>query len=322
MESQFAQILILIAGLILILGGANYLTDGSAAIARRFNVSGFIIGMTIVALGTSMPEMVVSIVSALKGSSDIAVGNVVGSNSFNTLIVLGVCAVVRPITLTQRNIFRDVPMCVAASMMLLVIALNGELSRFEGAAMLLIYIGMVIYSIRNARPSVEEQSVEESLSEEQLPAIWLSAVMIVGGLGALIYGGTIFIDSAVTIAQMNHIPENIIAITLVAGGTSLPEFAASLVSLIKGKSDMALGNIIGSNIANILLVLGAGAVLTPLTLGGIGLVDMGVVVAGALFLFVSAFTFARNKLDRAEGAIMVVGYVAYIYYAVSSSTLI
>ncbi|MFI3268858.1 MAG: calcium/sodium antiporter [Rikenellaceae bacterium] len=319
MESQFLQILILVVGLILILGGANYLTDGSAAIARRFNVSGFVIGMTIVALGTSMPEMVVSVVSALKGSSDIAVGNVVGSNNFNTLIILGICSVVRPITLTQRNVFRDIPMCVGASVLLLILSLNGVLSRVDGVVMLLIYIGMILYSVRNARPSVEEQSVDEAINTDGLPAVWLSVVMIVGGLGALIYGGTIFIDSAVAIAQMNNIPENIIAITLVAGGTSLPEFAASLVSLIKGKSDLALGNVIGSNIANILLVLGAGATLTPLTLGGITLVDMGVVLGGAVFLFISAFTLGRNQLDRAEGAVMVVAFVGYICYAVQSS---
>ncbi len=321
MDSQFMLILILILGLAMILGGANYLTDGSAAVARRFNVSGFVIGLTVVALGTSMPEMVVSIVSALKGSSDIAIGNVVGSNSFNTLIIVGICAVVKPLVLTQRNVFRDIPMGIVASAILAVMAWSGVLSRIEGVIMLILYIGMIVYSIRNARPSVEEQAVEQELEQSEPMAVWLSWVMIVGGLVSLIYGGTLFIDSAVKLAEMNNIPSNIIAITLVAGGTSLPEFAASLVSLIKGKSDMALGNIIGSNIANILLVLGAGSSLIPLTMGGITMVDIFVVLGSSVFLFVTAFTLGRNKIDRSEGAIMVLAYVGYIYYAVSNSLI-
>ncbi len=321
MESQLTLIFILILGLALILGGANYLTDGSAAVARRFNVSGFVIGLTVVALGTSMPEMVVSVVSALKGSSDIAIGNVVGSNSFNTLIIVGICAVVKPLVLTQRNVYRDIPMGIVASAILVAMAWGGCLSRVEGIAMLILYIGMIIYSIRNARPSVEEQAVEQELEQSAPMPMWLAMVMIAGGLAALIYGGTIFIDSAVKIAEINNIPSNIIAITLVAGGTSLPEFAASLVSLIKGKSDMALGNVIGSNIANILLVLGAGSTLIPLTMGGITMVDILVVFGSSIFLFATAFTLGRNKIDRSEGAIMVAAYIAYIYYAMSHSML-
>ncbi len=319
MESQLIQILILIIGLILILGGANYLTDGSAAIARRFNVSGFVIGLTIVALGTSMPELVVSVVSALKGSSDIAIGNVVGSNTFNILVILGICSLVRPITLTQRNVYIDIPMGIATSALLVAMTWSGRLSRTEGIIMLIIYIGMMTYTIRNARPSKEEQALEKEITDAKQPSMWLAVAMVLGGLVALIYGGTIFIDSAVMIAKMNNIPSNIIAITLVAGGTSLPEFAASLVSLIKGKSDIALGNVIGSCIANILLILGVGSSLIPLTMGGITMVDIGVVFAGSLFLFLTAFTFGKNKIDRIEGAIMIVAYVAYIYYAVSSS---
>lgn len=319
MTSQLILILILIAGLALILGGANYLTDGSAAVARKFNISGFVIGLTVVALGTSMPEMVVSIVSALKGSSDIAIGNVVGSNNFNTLVIVGICALVKPLVLTQRNVYRDIPMGIVASLVLVAVAWSGRLSRVEGLVMLLIYIGIMVYTIRNARPSVEERELEQEIESQKPIPVWLSLVMIVGGLTALIYGGMIFIDSAVELAKINNIPDNIIAITLVAGGTSLPEFAASLVSLIKGKSDMALGNVIGSNIANILLVLGVGSTLTPLTMGGITMVDILFVLGGAVFLFVTAFTVGRNKIDRSEGFVMVAAFVAYIYYALSNS---
>ncbi|MFI3306744.1 MAG: calcium/sodium antiporter [Rikenellaceae bacterium] len=312
-------ILLLIAGLALILFGANYLTDGSAAIARRFNVSGFVIGLTIVALGTSMPEMVVSVVSALKGEGDIAIGNVVGSNIFNTLVILGICALFRPLPLTSLNVYRDIPLGIGASVALAVAAFSGSINRYEGVVLILLYIGMILYTIFNAKPSKEELELEEELEKSEPISMWLALIFIVGGLSALIYGGTLFIDNAVLIAEVLHIPSNVIAITLVAGGTSLPEFAASLVSLIKGKSDIALGNVIGSNIANILLVLGFSSTLTPLTMGGITMVDIGVVVASSALLFLTAFTLGKYKIDRSEGAIMIVIFVLYIAYMISHS---
>ncbi len=321
METQFELILILIAGLALILVGANYLTDGSAAIARRFNVSGFVVGLTVVAIGTSMPEMVVSIISALKGSTDIAIGNVVGSNSFNTLIILGMCAVVKPLILTQRNVHRDIPMGIISSVILVIFTLSGAISRVEGAIMFILYISMIVYAIRNGRPSKEELELDKEFESVPQMAAWLAIVMVVGGLLGLIYGGSLFIDSAVGIAELYNIPANIIAVTLVAGGTSLPEFAASLVSLIKGKSDIALGNVIGSNIANILLVLGASSIFTPLTMGSISMVDISIVLASSILLFVSAFTLGKKVLDRAEGAIFIVLYIGYIYYIVSRAVI-
>ncbi len=321
MNTLFGLLAILVVGLALILVGANYLTDGSAAIARRLNVSGFVIGLTIVAIGTSMPEMVVSVISAMKGSTDIAIGNVVGSNSFNTLIILGMCAVVKPLILTQRNVYRDIPMGIIASGLMVLFAMSGAISRTEGIIMFVLYLAMIIYTIRNGRPSKEEVAVEEELESAPQMALWLSVVMVVGGLGGLIYGGSLFIDSAVGIAEMFNIPSNIIALTLVAGGTSLPEFAASLVSLIKGKSDIALGNVIGSNIANILLVLGSSSIFVPLTLGSITLIDMGVVLLSSILLFVSAFTLGKKLLDRSEGLILILLYVGYIYYTISKAVI-
>ncbi|MFI3259680.1 MAG: calcium/sodium antiporter [Rikenellaceae bacterium] len=313
--------LLLIVGLTLILFGANYLTDGSSAIARRLNVSGFIIGLTIVAIGTSLPEMVVSVISALKGSGDIAVGNVVGSNIFNTLLILGLCSAIRPISLTSLNIYRDIPAGIVASLLLAAITFSGVISLVEGVILLVLYVAMIIYTIRNARPSKEEVASEANADDEKLLPVWLSILFTVGGLGALIWGGEIFITNAVKIAQFYNIPQNVIAITLVAGGTSLPEFAASLVSLIKGKSDIALGNVIGSNIANILLVLGVSSTITPLTLGGVTMVDMGVVVLSSVILFITAFTVGRSRIDRSEGVVMVLVFSAYIYYVVSKGLL-
>lgn len=309
MESIF----LLILGLGLILAGANYLTDGAAAIARRANISGFVVGLTVVAVGTSMPEMVVSVVSALKGSSEIAIGNVVGSNTFNTLVILGFCAAIRPIALTQLNVSRDIPMSIIASLLLVVMAWSGAITRLEGVILLLIYCAVMILTIRNARPSHEEKAAEN----EQKIMKWRVAIpLTLGGLAALIFGGEIFINSATAIAQHYNIPQNIIAITLVAGGTSLPEFAASLVSLIKGKSDIALGNVIGSNIANILLVLGASSTLTTLTMGGVTMVDVAVVALSSAILFLTAFTLGQNRIDRAEGVVMVLLFFGYIGFVV------
>ncbi len=322
MDSLLITTLLLVAGLALILVGANYMTDGSAAIARRLNISGFVIGLTVVAIGTSMPEMVVSVVSALRGSTDIAIGNVVGSNLFNTLMILGICSAFRPMALTQLNIYRDIPIGIVASLLLLVTTWSGVISRTEGVILFILYIGMMIYTIRNARPSKEEIESEKEIEQHAPIAMWLAVVLTVGGLGALIYGGTLFIDNAVVIAKYFNIPSNVIAITLVAGGTSLPEFAASLVSLIKGKSDIALGNVIGSNIANILLVLGFSSTLTPLTMGSITLGDVAVVLLSAVLLFVTAFTFGKRRIDRGEGVIMVLVFVAYMYWVLTKSPVI
>ncbi len=321
MDSLFVTTLLLVVGLALILVGANYMTDGSAAIARRLNISGFVVGLTVVAIGTSMPEMVVSIVSALKGSTDIAIGNVVGSNVFNTLMILGICSAFRPMALTQLNIYRDIPLGIVASLLLFAVTWSGVISRLEGVILFIIYIGMMIYTIRNARPSKEEIEAENEAQQHEPISLALALTFTVGGMGALIYGGTIFIDKAVVIAKYFNIPSNIIAITLVAGGTSLPEFAASLVSLIKGKSDIALGNIIGSNIANILLVLGVSSTLTPLTMGSITMVDTAIVVVSSALLFVTAFTLGKGRIDRSEGVIMVLVFIGYITYMISHSVI-
>ncbi len=321
MESIFITSLLIVAGLALILVGANYMTDGSAAIARRLNISGFIIGLTVVAIGTSMPEMVVSVISALKGSGDLAIGNVSGSNLFNTLMILGICSIIKPISLTQLNIYRDIPLSILASIILVVVTWSGAISRTEGIILFILYLGVILFTIRNTKPSKEEIEMEEEMSRSTPIPMWLALIFTFGGLGALIYGGSIFINNAVIVAEHFNIPQNIIAITLVAGGTSLPEFAASLVSLIKGKSDIALGNVIGSNIANILLVLGVSSTITPLTLGGVTMVDMGAVALSTVVLFVTAFTLGKSRIDRSEGVVMVLLFVAYIGWAINHSLL-
>lgn len=319
------DILLLIIGLALILAGANFLTDGSAALAQRFRVPEFIIGLTIVAVGTSTPELVVSVLSAIAGKSDVAIGNIVGSNIFNVFLILGVCALIRPLPLTAGNIRRDIPFGVATSLLLLILAMDSwfkagavdRLGRLDGILMLVIYLLLMTYTIRaTGRTAPADSPVDGSQPQKRPMAGWLMAVMIIGGLAGLIFGGELFLDNATALARRMGISESVIAITLVAGGTSLPELASSIVSLVKGKSDMALGNVIGSNIANILLILGLSATINPLTMGGITLVDLLVVLLSAVLLFLAAFTFRRRAVDRWEGVLFLVIYAAYIAYLV------
>lgn len=317
------DILFLLIGLALILAGANFLTDGSAALAQRFRVPEFIIGLTIVAVGTSTPELVVSVLSAIAGKSDVAIGNVVGSNIFNVFLILGVCALVRPLPLTAGNIRRDIPFGVGTSILLMILAADSlfhpgavdRIGRLDGILMLVIYLLLMIYTIRATGRTAAPTDAEEGSAHRPM-AGWLMAVMILGGLAGLIFGGEMFLDNATALARRMGISESVIAITLVAGGTSLPELASSLVSLLKGKSDMALGNVIGSNIANILLILGLSATINPLTMGGITMVDLLVVLLSSVLLFLAAFTFRRRAVDRWEGALFLVIYALYIAYLV------
>lgn len=315
------EYLYLAAGLVLILAGANYLTDGSVALAARFRVPGFLVGLTVVAVGTSAPELIVSFLSALEGQGDMAVGNVVGSNLFNTYVILGVCALIRPLPLTRQNIRRDLPVGVAASLVLCIVLADevlrtghpARIGRTEGAAMLALYILSIWAAARSAR---REQPADDSAPAQPM-AGWAMALMIVGGLGALVGGGEIFLHNATAIARKLGVSESVIAITLVAGGTSLPELASSVAAVVKGRSDIALGNVVGSNIANILLVLGLSATASPLVPGGIDGVTLGAVVLGSLLLCLAAFTFRRRSLDRWEGAIFLVIYGAYLWWLLS-----
>ena len=315
------NVILLIVGLVLILVGANYLTDGSAALARRFNISEFIVGLTIVAIGTSTPELVVRVISALHGSGEMAIGNVTGSNLFNGLLILGITTLIRPVPLTSDNIKKDIPLGILASIVMVVVCcdvllgsdLRNNIGRDEGIILLLLFVIFISYTIFSAKaPEVEEAA------EEQKPMpIWLMLIMIVGGLAALVFGGNLFQTSAVEVARALGVSESMIAITLLAGGTSLPELAASVVSAVKGKAEMAMGNVLGSNISNIFLVLGASATITPLSLGGITRVDLLTVLGASILLWITAFSFKRNKIDRPEAVILIVAYIAYIWYMVT-----
>lgn len=315
--------LLLILGLALILGGANFLTDGAAALAQRFRVPEFIIGLTVIAIGTSAPELTVSVLSSVARNSDVAIGNVVGSNLFNVLVILGICALISPISLTPGNIRRDIPFGAGASLLLLLLASDrlfrphavDTLGRTDGIVMLALYIVLMVYTVRTVgRESAHLTTSASPGTAKGRKSLWIVVPMIVGGLAALICGGELFLDSATKIARSLGVSESVIAITLVAGGTSLPELASSIVSLLKGKAEMALGNVIGSNVANILLILGISSAIHPLSMGSITGIDLLMVLFSSLLLLVAAFTFRRGKIDRWEGALFLAIYIGYIGY--------
>lgn len=305
------SILLVVVGFTLITFGANWLTNGASAIAKRLHISEFIIGMTIVAVGTSLPELTVSLASAFSGSADMAIGNVVGSNIFNTLFILGICALFSPVVFSRNNIRIDTPICILVSLTMLLMLIGGTLSRIEGIILLLLYIVAMFISFKTNKP---EENDEEDNDEK---FSWVkSLLMLIGGLVALIYGADTTLDSAVEIARHFNISERIIAITLLAGGTSLPELAASLTAAAKGRGALALGNIIGSNIANILLILGSCSTILPLTMNGITTIDLLVMVGSSVLLLLSALLYGQRRITRAEGVIFLAAYIGYIYYLI------
>ena len=313
------DILYIIFGLALVLVGAHILTEGSAAVAEKFGVSEFVIGLTIVAVGTSMPEFVVSSAAAVQGSCDMAIGNVVGSNIFNVFLILGLCALVSPLPFTRNNIRFDIPLVFIASMLLLVVASDtllglGEVNligRIEGALMFLCYIALITWSVRSSKQDKQEVAAEPRMK------MWVALLAILGGLVALVVGSRLFVNGASSVARSLGVSDALIAITLVACGTSLPELASSLVSVAKGQKGMALGNVLGSNLFNILFILGGCSMITPLTLGDITIIDITMVVMSAVIPFIFAFTLKGRNLNRIEGAAMVAIYVGYVAWLIS-----
>ena len=315
------QIAILIAGLLLILLGANYLVDGSSSIARRFGLSEFVIGLTIVGIGTSTPEMVVSFLSAFQGKADMAIGNIVGSNIFNTMLILGVTALIAPLTITRSNMKRDIPLNIGVTVLLILLGMSGTifrtgtdiLSRVDGIILLAVFAWYMWTSFRKDTADSSEES-----EESKTYSIGISALMIAGGLAALVVGGRLFVNAATEIAKGFGVSDKFIAVTVLAAGTSMPELATSAVAAFKGKGQLALGNILGSNISNILLILGGSALIHPLSFTGMTVVDLGAVLAGVLFILASAYTFRKKKLDRVEGSILVLMEVAYMWYLIAN----
>lgn len=314
--------LLLIGGLALILVGANILTDGSAAIARRFHISDLVIGLTIVAFGTSAPELVISVVSALHGSAEMAIGNVVGSNIFNILMIIGCTALVLPIKVGEGTMTKEIPLVILSSLVLFVCAndvlLNGAatnvISRSDGLLLLGFFSIFMGYTFAIARSGGDETGEDQKV--KPMP-MWKSVLYMVGGLAGLIAGGEFFVDGASGLARSWGVSESIIGLTLVAGGTSLPELATSITAALKKKPGIAVGNVIGSNLFNIFFVLGTSATVSPLALGNIDNFDLAVLIAASLMLWLVGWFFKQRTITRAEGALMVACYVVYTAYLIA-----
>ena len=315
------QFLILLAGLALILFGANWLVDGSSSVAKKTGMSEFIIGLTIVGIGTSTPEMVVSFISSLQGKADMAIGNIVGSNIFNTFVILGITAIISPLIITKESLKRDIPLNIGVTALLIALGMKGtifglgcdSLTRVDGLIMLTImalYFRMLLKQPKNTDEGSDDEESTKVFSTG------MSIVLILVGLACLVFGGKLFVDAATEIALYYEMSEKFIGLTIMAAGTSLPELATSVVAAIKGKGQLALGNVIGSNISNILLILGGSALINPLSFGSMTPVDLGVVITGAIFLFISAFIFKKNMLGRIEGLILLLleaGYMTWLF---------
>lgn len=322
------DIILLIVGLVLILGGANYLTDGAAAVARRFGMSDLMVGLTIVAFGTSAPELTISMMSAIDGNTGIAIGNVVGSNIFNTLIIIGAVAVARPIKITGGIMSKEIPLVVLSAAALLAMGsskwLDGTtpiISRVDGILLLLFFAIFMRYVFSQSKQKMPETSENSNETKPVQTALWKSVIFIIGGLAALIYGGDLFVDKASAIASSLGVSDAIIGLTIVAMGTSLPELATSLTAAIKGNSGIAIGNVIGSNIFNIFLVLGCSATIRLLPFGAISEIDLLVLFASCVLFWIFGWFFGNRTINRAEGGLLVAGYIAYMIYLVADASM-
>lgn len=309
-----------VVGLLLIIKGADWLTDGASDIARRFNVSSLVIGLTIVAFGTSAPELVVSVISAVKGQTDLAIGNVVGSNIFNSLAIVGATALICPVACSKGNIRYDVPLCLLASIVLFVMAndtlldaSNDVISRSDGIVLLCFMAIFLSYSI-----TLGINSSNNAIDKKQSSTTHLgkAALLFVIGLAGLIIGGEWMVDGASGIAKCMGVSQSVIALTIVAAGTSFPELITSIVAARKGDTDMALGNVVGSNIFNIFFILGTSAIISPLHGGNIGIIDFLTLVFGAALIWVFCrFGRKYHRITRVEGAALTM--CAIIYYVLS-----
>lgn len=313
------EYIILIVTLVGIVFGADLLVAGAVSVARRYKVSDFVIGAAIVGIGTSMPELVVSFFGALKGNADVAIGNVVGSNIFNVLGILGMTAICYPIAIDKKNMTFEIPLCICVSVLLTLLALNffngtpATISRIDGLILILLFFGYMYYSFVRDKKNEQQAPVE---ANEPILSLWKSILKVVGGLALLIVSCDFFVDSAVSIAKSWGVSDAIISLTLIACGTSLPELAASVVAAFKKNTQLALGNIVGSNIFNILLILGLSSQVMPLTSAGITVVDYGVMIGAAIVPLLFGF---KGKISRVGGALMVIAFAVYTWYLISGN---
>jgi len=312
---MIVNILMIIAGVVLVLWGADRLTDGAVALAERMEIPQIVIGLTIVALGTSAPEFCVSLVSALKGTADLAVGNVVGSNIFNAMLIVGVAAMVAPMTILPSTIKKDVPVALVASVALTVMVLmDGDLSRVDAALLFVGFLAFMWVTLRGAKGS---HAIEQEQAAPRGYSVLKSVGLLVLGLACLVVGSNIFVDGATSVAKTLGVSEAVIGLTIVAGGTSLPELATSVVAARKGNSGIAIGNVLGSNVLNILLILGAAGLICPMQVQGITLVDFAMMTISVLLLWL--FSYTKLTVARWEGAVLTAIFLGYMGWLVAGA---
>lgn len=305
------NIIWIIGGIILVLWGADRLTEGSVALAEKLNISQLVIGLTVVAFGTSMPEFCVSLVSALKGTPDLAVGNIVGSNIFNALLIVGVASVVSPLHLLKTTVKKDLPFAVLASVMLVVLCYFGrDISRIDAAIMLIFFIVFMAVTLNKSK---NKEQAEETKGKNW--PVWKGIMWVLVGLVCLIFGSNIFVDGSTAVAKLLGVSDAVIGLTIVAGGTSLPELATSVVAARKGNSDIAIGNVLGSNVFNILFILGVTGLISPMSINGITYIDMSVLVFSVLLLW--WFSFTKYTIARWEGVLLILSYFGYVGWLVT-----
>lgn len=299
--------ILLLIGFLLLIKGADYFVDSASAIARKFHIPSMIIGLTIVSIGTSLPELSVSLTSALIGKNDLAVANVVGSNIFNMLMGLGVTSIISKLPIEKNTIENDIPFLNIIGSILLILMLNLTLGRFEGMLLIGLLIGFLFYIIKPVLNNKEESKEESKLS---FKTILLGILGVVG----IILGGDMVVDSASNIAKMFGMSQNLIGLTVVALGTSLPEFVTSVIAGIKGENEIAIGNIIGSNIFNILMILGISSIISPIVISFISVIDIMFMIAIGILLYV--FVVKSKTLKRYQGIVFVFLYIGYISYTI------
>ena len=306
------NVLFILVGIVLVLWGADRLTDGAVAVAEKMKMPQIVIGLTIVAMGTSMPEFCVSLVSALKGTTDLAVGNIVGSNIFNTLLIVGVSAWVAPMTILKSTVRKDIPFALFASLVLLIMCLDGNISRLDAGILFVLFLVFMYVTLKGAKTKDDDTAAKtDSIEDNKKPmAAWLSIVWIIVGLACLIGGSNLFVEGATKVAEHIGVSEAVIGLTIVAGGTSLPELATSVVSARKGNSGIAIGNVLGSNVFNILAILGVTGVITPMHLQGITMLDLSMMVVSTLLVWL--FSFTKYKIARWEGIVLTIVFIGYM----------
>ena len=306
------NILFIIAGVFLVLWGADRMTDGAVSIAQRLNIPQIVIGLTIVAMGTSMPEFCVSLVSALKGTPDLAVGNVVGSNIFNVLLIVGVAALVAPMIISRSTVKKDIPWAVFSAIILSAMCLDHDISRIDALILTIGIIAFMIYTLRAAKKGEVEQ--EEGEKKDYKPIVAVGLVLL--GMACLIFGSNLFVDAATKVAQELHVSEGVIGLTIVAGGTSLPELATSVVAARKGQSAIAIGNVIGSNVCNTLMIVGVTGLICPMQIEGITPIDLAVMTIGIALLWF--FSYTKFTVERWEGALLTLIFTGYMAWLISN----